>query len=87
MRRRSRKRWLARGNHSGGEPEQQAAAWVRGMFGRVAPRYDLVNHLLSINIDRYWRARTVSRVAEILARPERAGPGCLLRHGRFDAWH
>jgi demethylmenaquinone methyltransferase/2-methoxy-6-polyprenyl-1,4-benzoquinol methylase len=38
------------------------------MFGRIAPRYDLLNHLLSMNIDRYWRARTVSRVAPILAR-------------------
>ncbi len=51
------------------ETEQQAATWVRGMFGRIAPRYDLLNHLLSMNIDRYWRARTVFRVAEILARP------------------
>jgi demethylmenaquinone methyltransferase/2-methoxy-6-polyprenyl-1,4-benzoquinol methylase len=39
------------------------------MFGRVAPRYDLLNHLLSMNIDRYWRARTVSRVAHVLAKP------------------
>ena len=39
------------------------------MFGRIAPRYDLLNHLLSMNIDRYWRARTVSRVAHILSRP------------------
>jgi len=39
------------------------------MFGRIAPRYDLLNHLLSLNIDRYWRARTVSRVARILTRP------------------
>jgi demethylmenaquinone methyltransferase/2-methoxy-6-polyprenyl-1,4-benzoquinol methylase len=40
------------------------------MFGRVAPRYDLLNHLLSFQIDRYWRARTVSRVSDILERPE-----------------
>ena len=49
--------------------EQQAATWVRGMFGRIAPRYDLLNHLLSANIDRYWRARTVKRVSGVLARP------------------
>lgn len=39
------------------------------MFGRIAPRYDLLNHVLSMNIDRYWRARTVSRLAQILERP------------------
>ena len=74
MPRPSRKRWLADAfrqgtTPAGAETEQQASAWVRGMFGRIAPRYDLLNHLLSMNIDRYWRARTVSRVAEILARP------------------
>jgi len=50
--------------------EQAAAQWVRGMFGRIAPRYDLLNHLLSFNLDKRWRARTVARVAEILDRPD-----------------
>jgi len=31
---------------------------IRRMFGSIAPRYDLLNHLLSLNIDRYWRWRT-----------------------------
>jgi demethylmenaquinone methyltransferase/2-methoxy-6-polyprenyl-1,4-benzoquinol methylase len=40
------------------------------MFGRVAPTYDFLNHLLSLNVDRWWRARTARRVREILRRPE-----------------
>jgi demethylmenaquinone methyltransferase/2-methoxy-6-polyprenyl-1,4-benzoquinol methylase len=40
------------------------------MFGRVAPRYDAANHLLSMNIDRLWRARTVSRVRELILDPK-----------------
>jgi demethylmenaquinone methyltransferase/2-methoxy-6-polyprenyl-1,4-benzoquinol methylase len=50
--------------------EEQAAAWVRDMFGQVAPRYDLLNHLLSFNIDRHWRNRTVRRVLPILQRTD-----------------
>jgi demethylmenaquinone methyltransferase/2-methoxy-6-polyprenyl-1,4-benzoquinol methylase len=53
----------------GAPGEQAAASWVRAMFGRIAPRYDLANHLLSFNIDRWWRAHTVSRVRHILERP------------------
>lgn len=53
----------------GARTEQEAARWVRGMFGRVAPRYDLANHLLSFNIDRYWRRHTVRRVRTVLERP------------------
>ena len=54
----------------GARNEQEAALWVRDMFGRVAHRYDLANHLLSFNIDRYWRAHTVKKVRRILERPE-----------------
>ena len=54
---------------AGIENEQQSATWVRGMFGSIAPRYDLLNHLLSLNIDRYWRAKTVKRVSSILTKP------------------
>jgi demethylmenaquinone methyltransferase/2-methoxy-6-polyprenyl-1,4-benzoquinol methylase len=54
----------------GARTEAEAARWVRAMFGRVALRYDLANHLLSFQIDRYWRAHTVCRTREILLRPE-----------------
>jgi demethylmenaquinone methyltransferase/2-methoxy-6-polyprenyl-1,4-benzoquinol methylase len=32
---------------------------VQKMFGEIAPKYDLLNHLLSMNTDKYWRWRTV----------------------------
>lgn len=35
---------------------------VREMFRQIAPRYDAMNHLLSMNIDRYWRWRAVGRL-------------------------
>jgi demethylmenaquinone methyltransferase/2-methoxy-6-polyprenyl-1,4-benzoquinol methylase len=54
---------------TGAHDEREAALWVRGMFGRVAHRYDFLNHLLSFNVDRYWRAYTVRRVRHILERP------------------
>jgi demethylmenaquinone methyltransferase/2-methoxy-6-polyprenyl-1,4-benzoquinol methylase len=41
------------------------ALWVQGMFGRIAGRYDLLNHLLSFNLDKRWRARTVERVSSL----------------------
>ena len=40
------------------------------MFARVAPRYDFANHLLSFNIDRVWRSRTVERVSDDLNRKD-----------------
>jgi demethylmenaquinone methyltransferase/2-methoxy-6-polyprenyl-1,4-benzoquinol methylase len=35
---------------------------IRRMFGDIAPRYDFLNHLLSLNVDRYWRWRTTRLV-------------------------
>lgn len=32
---------------------------VRRMFAEIAPRYDLLNHVLSLNIDRFWRWKTL----------------------------
>lgn len=35
-------------------------AYVRAMFSDIAPRYDLLNHLLSFNVDRRWRRRAIA---------------------------
>ena len=51
----------------GVEGERQVARWVRRMFDGVAPRYDLLNHVLSGNMDRLWRARTVKRLSREIA--------------------
>jgi demethylmenaquinone methyltransferase/2-methoxy-6-polyprenyl-1,4-benzoquinol methylase len=39
------------------------------MFTQIAPRYDLLNHLLSLQLDRVWRARTARKLRGILERP------------------
>lgn len=49
--------------------EAESSAWVRDMFGRVAPRYDLLNRILSMQIDRVWRWRT-ARILKPWLRPE-----------------
>ena len=36
---------------------------VRRIFSEIAPRYDLLNHVLSLNIDRRWRKRAVDKLA------------------------
>ena len=35
---------------------------VREMFDNIAPKYDLLNHTLSMSIDRVWRRRVVGEV-------------------------
>lgn len=50
-------------------PVDKSAHRVRQMFGEIAPRYDFLNHLLSLNIDRYWRSKTVRRVRQHAAGP------------------
>ena len=39
------------------------------MFAEIAPRYDFLNHALSLNIDRRWRKLVIKRVADRLRRP------------------
>jgi demethylmenaquinone methyltransferase/2-methoxy-6-polyprenyl-1,4-benzoquinol methylase len=59
------------GTHpSGARDEREAAARVQDMFARIAPRYDFLNHLLSLSLDRVWRRRTAKTFAHILGRPD-----------------
>ena len=51
-------------------PVDKSGPRVRRMFGEIAGRYDLLNHLLSLNVDRYWRRRTVRIVPPT--------PGCRI---------
>ncbi|HUX43309.1 MAG TPA: ubiquinone/menaquinone biosynthesis methyltransferase [Terracidiphilus sp.] len=74
----------------GAADEASAARSVQQMFNSIAPRYDLLNHVLSANIDRLWWRRTARRFRSVLARPDAAildiccGTGdmtmALLRH-------
>ena len=52
---------------------------IRRMFGAIAPSYDLLNHLLSLNIDKYWRWRTTRLVP-----PSDSGPILDLCTGTGD---
>jgi demethylmenaquinone methyltransferase / 2-methoxy-6-polyprenyl-1,4-benzoquinol methylase len=53
----------------GSRDEREAGQQVREMFGRIAPRYDFLNHFLSASFDKLWRKRTAGRFAAILQDP------------------
>ena len=57
---------------AGAEDEASAAQAVRQMFDAIAPRYDLLNHVLSANVDRLWWRRTARRFRAILVDPDAA---------------
>jgi demethylmenaquinone methyltransferase / 2-methoxy-6-polyprenyl-1,4-benzoquinol methylase len=54
----------------GASDPQSAARAVRAMFTAIAPRYDLLNHLLSCNVDRLWWRRTARTFAAVLRQPQ-----------------
>ena len=66
----------------GVQDEREAAAHVREMFGRIAPRYDLLNHLLSLDIDKVWRRRVCEAIHRDPAQSVGARARSVLRHGR-----
>jgi demethylmenaquinone methyltransferase/2-methoxy-6-polyprenyl-1,4-benzoquinol methylase len=45
------------------EGGDEKRAYVRSAFEQIAPRYDLLNHLLSLNVDRRWRRRALRALA------------------------
>ena len=56
----------------GATDEASAARAVREMFDAIAPRYDLLNHVLSMNVDRLWWRKTARRFRAVLANPDAA---------------
>jgi demethylmenaquinone methyltransferase/2-methoxy-6-polyprenyl-1,4-benzoquinol methylase len=54
----------------GAATEADASRKVHEMFTEIAPRYDLLNHLLSLQLDRVWRARVARRLRPILQRAD-----------------
>ncbi len=54
----------------GATDEQSASSAVQTMFNSIAPRYDLLNHVLSANIDRLWWRRTARAFKHILEKPD-----------------
>ncbi len=53
---------------AGATDERSAARAVRQMFDEIAPRYDLLNHVLSMNVDRLWWRRTARTFSHVLGR-------------------
>ena len=56
----------------GAVDEHGVAVAVQAMFNSIAPRYDLLNHVLSANIDRLWWRRTARRFRDVLKQPDAA---------------
>ena len=55
---------------AGASDPESASRAVREMFTSIAPRYDLLNHLLSVNVDKLWWRRTARTFRPILLRED-----------------
>lgn len=53
---------IANGHGPANESARAKAVFVRAMFARIVPRYDLVNRLMTMGLDRRWRRETVALV-------------------------
>jgi demethylmenaquinone methyltransferase/2-methoxy-6-polyprenyl-1,4-benzoquinol methylase len=79
---------------AGATTEESVSANVQEMFDSIAPRYDLLNHVLSFGLDGWWWRRAARSFRDVLSRPEAAvldlccGTGdmalALLRHRAKD---
>ncbi|HEU5231623.1 MAG TPA: ubiquinone/menaquinone biosynthesis methyltransferase [Terriglobales bacterium] len=54
---------------AGATDERAAAQAVQQMFDEISPRYDLLNHVLSMNVDRLWWWRTARSLRSALQNP------------------
>jgi len=54
----------------GARDQRSVAHAVREMFSSIAPRYDLLNHVLSFNVDRVWWRRTARTFRDVLRQPD-----------------
>lgn len=53
------------------EDQSDKKTQVRQMFDKIAPRYDFLNHFLSLGIDRIWRRKAIREI-------KKSGPATLL---------
>ena len=61
--------------------DSESGREVRTIFAEIAPRYDLLNHLLSANVDRRWRRLAVDALKEFAVGPRKVLDACA---GTFD---
>ena len=49
---------------------------IQEMFDNIAPEYDRLNHIMSLDVDKTWRKRALTRIfKQTVSEPERGGDG------------